>query len=808
VGKFQQSLHKAHTARAELQTLNAELEQRVEERTLALQEATARVLNELTRRELAEKASRESHSLLQGIVDYAPVTIYIKDTQGRYVQISRCGARELGYSYDQIIGKTDDELFPAQVHEAWYGTDKHILATGESLQFEVEVPLDSGVHSFIAQKFPIFDEQGTICAIGGTATDITERKQAEKAMRESEQRLKRAEAIAHLGSWEMDIATGKCVWSDEFFCICGFSPGAFLPTAEIGLQCIHPDDRAIAMQKIQAALEQHAPYAIEKRIVRPDGEIRWVHSVGEIIFDELHQPVALTGAFLDITERKRAEAALRENHALLQGVLDHAPVFIFAKDLQGRITLANRPLEALFGVGKDELLGKTDYDFHPPEIADHNWAVDREVQRVQQVVEREEYGNDPDGTSHTYLSIKFPLFDGEGNLSGTCGISTDITRRKRDEEELKHAREKAEVANRAKSIFLANMNHELRTPLNAILGFSQIMVRSASLLPEHREYLDIINRSGEHLLMLINNVLDLSKIESGRVTLNESTVYLPHLIRDIDDMFRMRTQEKGVPLFVERAPDLPRYIRTDAIKLRQVLINLLSNAIKFTNEGNVTLVVRMHEAMSNTSRQPFPPGTGHLVFEVRDTGPGIAPEEQDTLFEAFSQTISGRQAKEGTGLGLSISREFVRLMGGDIVVQSEVGRGSVFTFDVAVAVVAGEDVQEENMVSDGEHPQDITPVNNPGTGNIGIAKLSVERLEMLSPDCLNALQYAATLGDLVRIQDVIEAIRTQDSALAKTLQYLAETFQFAQIVEATELVCDGSHASTVCIRIAIGEDEA
>lgn len=269
-----------------------------------------------------------------------------------------------------------------------------------------------------------------------------------------------------------------------------------------------------------------------------------------------------------------------------------------------------------------------------------------------------------------------PVFFDNGD-SRWFGIQQDITERKNDQEKLIIARNQADIANKAKSDFLANMSHEIRTPMNAILGFAQILERDASLSPQQREHIQTINRSGKNLLHIINDILDISKIESGRIKNRPEDFNLHELLDDLEVLFYARTASKGLALTFSRHDQLPDYIRADQGMLRQILINLLANAVKFTEKGYISL----HAETISASSQDHSSGDNLLSISIEDTGVGIPPEDINYLFEPFFQSSEGTKAG-GTGLGLSISSQFSRIMQGNLEARSQPGKGSIFTVKI------------------------------------------------------------------------------------------------------------------------------
>ncbi len=371
----------------------------------------------------------------------------------------------------------------------------------------------------------------------------------------------------------------------------------------------------------------------------------------------------------DNTARKQVEAErmlldqrVRDQQFYTRSLIESNIDALITTDPRGIITDVNKQMEALTGCTRDELIGAPFKDyFTNPERAE---AAIKLVLGEGKVTDYELTARARDG-KETVVSYNATTFhDRDRKLQGVFAAARDVTERKRYELSLQQA-------NRAKSVFLANMSHEIRTPMNAILGFSQLMQRDQGLTPRQCQYLGTINRSGEHLLALINDILEMSKIEAGRTIVNPSTFDLPVLLNDLEMMFRVRTNEKRLSFSVEMIGEVPQYIVADINKLRQIFINVVGNAVKFTEQGGVGVRVRTDR---DRAAAPCP----CLHIEVEDTGPGISADEQDKLFRHFEQTKTGQQAGTGTGLGLAISREFARLMGGDVTVSSQVGKGSIF----------------------------------------------------------------------------------------------------------------------------------
>ncbi|MDX2217016.1 MAG: PAS domain S-box protein [Oculatellaceae cyanobacterium bins.114] len=391
----------------------------------------------------------------------------------------------------------------------------------------------------------------------------------------------------------------------------------------------------------------------------------------------------------DITDRQQAAIDLKQQKEILQTMFDHIPIMIALLDENRRIEFINPELQRILGwplqdwQQRDVLL-----ECYPNAL---DWQT-----VMQQILEADSQWQD----YITCTAHGQKLYTSWANVKLSNGyrlaIGQDITERKQVELRLQKAMEAAEAANLAKSVFLANMSHELRTPLNVILGFTQVMAHDDSLTLSQQEDLQTIRRSGDHLLTLINDVLDLSKIEADHCTLDKAGFDLISLLHTLRTMMTERATSKRLQLTVDIDPDVPQFVIADAQKIRQILLNLLSNAIKFTKQGGVALRVTCKRDL-----QPFEEGgNGYnssisLQFEVSDTGVGIAPDEQPMIFDAFMQAEAGKKVTSGTGLGLTISRKLLQLMHGTISVRSTPNVGSTFTVVIPVRPTSGIDIPLE-----------------------------------------------------------------------------------------------------------------
>ncbi|MEI6149443.1 MAG: PAS domain S-box protein [bacterium] len=384
-------------------------------------------------------------------------------------------------------------------------------------------------------------------------------------------------------------------------------------------------------------------------------------------------------------EQKQLAQRLRDHQFYTRSLFESNTDALITTDPVGIITDVNKQMESLTGCTRDELIGAPFKDnFTDPEKAE---ASIRLVLNDKKVANYELTARARNGKETVVSYNATTFYDRDRKLQGMFAAARDITERKHLDQVLQEknvelgsaklvaekAQLSAEIANRAKSAFLANMSHEIRTPMNAILGFSQLIMRDTDLTLLQRKHLQTITRSGEHLLALINDILEISKIEAGRATLNTVAFDMNGMLDEVEMMFRIRTDEKKLCLLVERVGELHGCVVGDENKLRQVFVNLIGNAVKFTEKGGISVRVGIKAQAGSALR---------LMAEVEDTGVGIAEEEITKLFRPFEQAESGKKIQTGTGLGLAISREFVRLMGGDITINSQLGKGSIFSFEV------------------------------------------------------------------------------------------------------------------------------
>lgn len=522
------------------------------------------------------------------------------------------------------------------------GTVRWVLESGDVVRAEDGIPLN----------------------MLGVVQDITARKRAELALKESQERLIQAQKLARLGHWDADLRSGELYWSEVIYDIFGVDPETFTPSVEAFKAAVHPDDRqrVAESEKLAAKSGRHD---VVHRLLRPDGAVRYVHELAHMEYGSDGQPTRLRGTVQDITELKQTEAALAESEEKFRGLFELSPVGIALNEMDGRFIEVNDALLRFTGYERDEFKQLSYWQLTPEEYAE------QEEQQLVSLRTTGHYGPyekdylHKDGHRIPVLLEGLLISDHNGHQR-IWSLIQNITERKAADQALLRAKEEAERASRAKSEFLSSMSHELRTPLNAILGFGQLLESDDALDEEQHDSIHEILHAGNHLLELINEVLDLARIESGRVDLSLEGVGLGEILDESLALVQPLAEQRGIKL---ESAQIDTTVRADRTRLKQVLVNLLGNAIKYNREqGQVEIRVT--------------PQHDYLHIAVSDTGPGIPQERLDELFQPFNRLEAEGSQIEGTGIGLVICKRLTELMGGRIGVDSTAGEGSTFWIEL------------------------------------------------------------------------------------------------------------------------------
>ena len=636
------------------------------------------ILRDISDRQQIEIALQTSEEQFRHSFQYASIGMAILDLNGHWLQVNPALCNIVGYSEAELLALTFQDITHAD--DVAIDLDNiHNLVAGniETYQREKRYFHKQGHIVWVQLHGSLVkDNQGHPLHIIAQIQDITKRKESQKTIElQSIIMNNMAGGVCLVKATDLTIV----YTNPKFDQIFGYEEGelAGQPVGVINYvdEKVTPDD-TVEDVVTQINRDGEAKYEVYNK--KKDGTLFWCR-VHTSKFEHPEYGTVFVAVQEDITELKLSAKALQDTTNRLNFLLNYSPVVIFSSKPDGDYgaTFISENIKDIMGYESKAFLEDSSFwidHLHPDD-------VDQLMSGLTNLFTNNFHSQEfrllhADGSYRWILEQIRLIRDREGNPVEILGYLIDISDRKQTELELKESKKIAEAANQAKSMFLSNMSHELRTPLNAILGFTELMSYDPSLSPENQEDLAIVNRSGAHLLDLINDILDLSKIESGQMKLHTSDFDLDNLLTSIEEMLQVQAKEKGLQLIVERDPDLPKYVQTDEKKLHQVIINLLGNAIKFTKKGTVTLRVKQKGRTGLNQSQ--------LLFEIEDTGVGIAPDEIDGLFQVFVQAQAGNKLNQGTGLGLAISQRFIQLMGSQIHVQSTLHQGSLFYFELTV----------------------------------------------------------------------------------------------------------------------------
>ena len=732
----------------------------VELRTLAIKDKAGQftgmwaIVRDITRRKQAESEIITARDFHLQLLENAPTLIWRAGPDAKCDWFNQTWIDFTGRTMEQELGDGWAEGVHPEDLEPCVKTYLAAFRQREAFVLEYRLRRQDGEYRWLSDHGNPFQKlDGQFGGYIGYCYDINDAKLAHELL---EKRVAdRTREIAMLSevidqstvAFSMSNPDGSFITVNEAYArLTGYTRAEILnKKLKWNKELTPPEWRAIGTAKLEECLRTRQTVHFEKEYLRKDGNRVPVEVFVQPMYGENEKLLHLRAFITDITERKQAEAALRESLArehLLAQVIDSSEMAFCIGTPDGKLTMVNQAFENLTGYSRVELKAEGFSwieKLTPPKWRDMEVLLIEECIRVRQPVHYEKEYIHKDGHVFPVELFIQPVFDEAGKFVHARVFVSDISERKRIADDLEEAVLIAGRANRAKSEFLAHMSHEIRTPMNIILGNTQLLQREAGLSIEMQKKISAINRSGEHLLNILNDILDLSKVESGRASLQLEEFKLSHLLDDLTHLFQEPAKAKQLSLTLNKQSSLPNDIRGDEQKIRQIITNLLGNAVKFTQTGGIRFNVTVHLGVDEKPR---------LLFSVSDTGPGMAPDELHRIFEPFQQGHAGKNGSGGTGLGLALCRKYAELMEGNITVQSELGTGSTFQFEVPVEVVGGTDFFKRKKNS-----TVLRPSAGQSAGRILIVDDMVENttllVNLLKPsgfDCLTAISGEETLA--------------------------------------------------------------